>query len=200
MRKVNPMKTRYGSSLPPSSACSSAAARRRPAEIPRLPPHNTEPMSACSTSLSAVRALVSAISAKSAAGRAQTAILAHLQRRDDVYRLTTGEVLQLREAGVSDRVIDYLLLRPTNGAARAANLPGAEATATEAIPAIASAGLVIAAVKAATDENAPLHHLGPRAHHCGNGTRRRSCAEGHCSHSRRTSPRRRRRMSCRSRA
>ena len=36
-------------------------------------------------------------------------ILAHLNRRDDAYRLTTTEVVRLREAGVGDGVIDYLL-------------------------------------------------------------------------------------------
>ncbi|HEX2851671.1 MAG TPA: hypothetical protein VHO24_00430 [Opitutaceae bacterium] len=36
-------------------------------------------------------------------------ILAHLRRRDDAYRLTATEVVRLREAGVGDRVINYLL-------------------------------------------------------------------------------------------
>ena len=39
-------------------------------------------------------------------------VLQHLQQRGDVYRLTTAQVLQLREAGVTDRVIDYLLGSP----------------------------------------------------------------------------------------
>lgn len=42
-------------------------------------------------------------------GVPEDVILAHLKRRADVYRVTTGEVLQLREAGVTDGVIDYLL-------------------------------------------------------------------------------------------
>lgn len=37
------------------------------------------------------------------------AILAHLNRRDDAYRLTTTQVVRRREAGVCDGVIDYLL-------------------------------------------------------------------------------------------
>jgi len=36
-------------------------------------------------------------------------ILAHLNRRDDAYRLTTTQVDRLREAGISDGVINYLL-------------------------------------------------------------------------------------------
>ena len=42
-------------------------------------------------------------------GVPENVILAHLNRRDDAYRLTTTEVVRLREAGVSDGVIDYLL-------------------------------------------------------------------------------------------
>lgn len=42
-------------------------------------------------------------------GVPENAILAHLNRRDDAYRLTTTQVVRLREAGVSDGVIDYLL-------------------------------------------------------------------------------------------
>ena len=36
-------------------------------------------------------------------------ILAHLNRRADAYGLTTTQVVRLREAGVGDGVIDYLL-------------------------------------------------------------------------------------------
>ena len=42
-------------------------------------------------------------------GVPENVILAHLNRRDDAYRLTTAQVVRLREAGVSDGVIDYLL-------------------------------------------------------------------------------------------
>lgn len=42
-------------------------------------------------------------------GVPENVILAHLERRDDAYRLTTTQVIRLREAGVSDGVIDYLL-------------------------------------------------------------------------------------------
>lgn len=46
-------------------------------------------------------------------------ILSHLQRRDDAYRLTTTQVLRLREAGIGDPVIDYLLASPERVAWRA---------------------------------------------------------------------------------
>lgn len=36
-------------------------------------------------------------------------ILAHLRRRDDPYRVTAAQVSRLRESGLSDRVINYLL-------------------------------------------------------------------------------------------
>jgi hypothetical protein len=42
-------------------------------------------------------------------GVPDTVILSHLRRRDDAYRLTATEVVRLREAGVSDRVSNYLL-------------------------------------------------------------------------------------------
>ena len=42
-------------------------------------------------------------------GVPENVILAHLNRRDDGYRLTTTQVVRLREAGVGDGVIDYLL-------------------------------------------------------------------------------------------
>lgn len=36
-------------------------------------------------------------------------ILAHLRRRDDPYRMTAAQVSRLRESGLGDRVINYLL-------------------------------------------------------------------------------------------
>ena len=42
-------------------------------------------------------------------GVPENVLLAHLKRRDDAYRLTTTQVVRLREAGVGDGVIDYLL-------------------------------------------------------------------------------------------
>jgi hypothetical protein len=36
-------------------------------------------------------------------------ILTHLRSRDDTYRLTASQVVSLREAGLGERVINYLL-------------------------------------------------------------------------------------------
>lgn len=52
-------------------------------------------------------------------GVPEDVILAHLQRSNDAYRLTTSEVLRFREAGVTDRVIDYMLASPERVAWRA---------------------------------------------------------------------------------
>ena len=52
-------------------------------------------------------------------GVPEDVILAHLQRSNAAYRLTTSDVLRLREAGVTDRVIDYLLASPERVAWRA---------------------------------------------------------------------------------
>jgi uncharacterized membrane protein YgcG len=42
-------------------------------------------------------------------GVSDTLILAHLRRRADTYRLTAAQVIGLREAGLGERVITYLL-------------------------------------------------------------------------------------------
>ncbi len=42
-------------------------------------------------------------------GVPDTTILAHLQRRGDAYQLTAAQITRLREAGVGDKVINYLL-------------------------------------------------------------------------------------------
>lgn len=52
-------------------------------------------------------------------GVPEDVMLAHLRRSNDAYRLTTSEVLRLREAGVTDRVIDHLLASPERVAWRA---------------------------------------------------------------------------------
>ena len=52
-------------------------------------------------------------------GVPEDVIIAHLQRSNDAYRLTTAEVLRLREAGITDRIIDYLLTSPERMAWRA---------------------------------------------------------------------------------
>ncbi len=46
------------------------------------------------------------------------ATLAYLRNTEATYQLTTGQVVRLREVGVSDRVIDYLLATPNRVAVR----------------------------------------------------------------------------------
>lgn len=44
--------------------------------------------------------------------------LDYLRATDATYQLTTGQIVRLREVGVSDRVVDYLLTTPNRVAVR----------------------------------------------------------------------------------
>jgi hypothetical protein len=120
MRKVNPMKTRYGLIILAAivgvlfSGCATAARRNTALAAAQ---YGTD-VGVLDKLERGARLGLGDLGELGRRGVPENVILAHLQRRDDVYRLTTGEVLQLREAGVSDRLIDYLLASPDQLARR----------------------------------------------------------------------------------
>ncbi len=120
MRKINPMKIRYAMIILAaivgllSGGCATAARRNTATAAAQ---YGTD-VGVLDKLERGARLSLADLGELGRRGVPDDVILAHLKRRDDVYRLTTGEVVQLREAGVTNGVIDYLLASPEQVARR----------------------------------------------------------------------------------
>jgi hypothetical protein len=52
---------------------------------------------------------VADVKALAKAGLSEEVILSHIRNSQAVYRLTTAEIIDLKESGVSEKVIDFMI-------------------------------------------------------------------------------------------